>query len=214
MKKLLLIFVSIIITFNYYGQKIKTNYNVLIIPHDDITLYLTKDTCTMVSVHTLKYSNFIKLDKERDDIWFKDIYNKKYSKKSYNKSGYDIGHLTPSHITSYNNTINHYSFSLFNAAPQKPFFNRGNWKKLEKNVEDSISKYKKNCIIITGVIYDTNTKMLNNSKIPIPSYYYKVLNINNKFYCWLGNNNDGNVIEISLTNLNIILNKNMCMIIN
>jgi DNA/RNA endonuclease G (NUC1) len=173
------------------------------IPHGDITLYLTKDTCTLASKHTLTYSNFLKLDKERDNNWFQDKYKGKYKKESYLKTGYDIGHLTPSHITSYDNNLNHLSFSLFNAAPQLAGFNRGKWARLERGIEDSIAKYQKDVVIVTGVIYDSKKIIfMGKSKIPIPISFFKVLFIDNKIYCWVGSNINGNVITITLTKLN------------
>lgn len=197
----------ILTTISIFSQNIKINNN-LTITHKDISLYLTKDTCVLASKHTLTYSNFLKLDKDRDDNWFEDTYKGKYKKDYYYKSGYDIGHLTPSHITSYNDTINHTSFSLFNAAPQKPSFNRGSWKSLESSVEDTISKYKKDAIIITGVIYDTtNQKFLPKSKIPIPVYFFKVLYIDNKKYVWIASNIDAAIKISTINELNKILKK-------
>ena len=203
--KFLFLIINILLTQFLFSQNIKSNKK-LIIKHGDITLYLNKDTCTQLSKHVLSYSNFLKLDKDRDDNWFEDTYKGKYKKKYYNKSGYDIGHLTPSHITSYDDSVNHISFSLFNSAPQKPSFNRGSWKSLESSVEDSIKKYKKDVIIITGVIYDNNNpKVLPNSKIPIPIYFFKILYIDNKKYVWLGSNKDGSVQNININTLNSLL---------
>lgn len=207
MKKIFLILV-LLYSIISISQTVTTD-NKLIIPHGDITLYLTKDTCTLVSKHIITYNNFLKLDKERDNRWFKDTY-KKYSKEAYLHTGYDIGHLTPSHITSYNNTLNHYSFSLYNAAPQLASFNRGKWAQLEGSVEDSIGKYKRDAIIITGVIYDSKkSKYLGETNIPIPISYFKVLYLNKKIYCWIGSNVNGEIIPITLVKLNqlFVLNK-------
>jgi DNA/RNA endonuclease G (NUC1) len=196
-----------------FSQTVKTD-NKLIIPHGDITLYLTKDTCTLVSKHVLKFSSFLKLDKERDNHWFQDTYKGKYYKDAYLKTGYDIGHLTPSHITSYDNDLNHQSFSLFNAAPQVAAFNRGKWAQLEGNVEEIINKSKKDVVIITGVIYDPkNTKFMGKSKIPIPSAYYKVLFIDGKSQCWVGSNVNGLISEISLKDLNEMFKTNKMSLI-
>lgn len=201
MRIFLLLFILLTNTL-IFSQTITTNNN-LMIPHGDITLYLTKDTCTLVSKHTLTYSNFLKLDKERDNNWFKDKYKGKYKKEAYLKTGYDIGHLTPSHITSYDNNLNHLSFSLFNAAPQLAGFNRGKWARLERGIEDSIAKYKKDVVIITGVIYDSKKIVfMGKSKIPIPTSFFKVLFIDDKIYCWVGSNINGNVITITLNKLN------------
>lgn len=201
MKKIFLL-LAMFMVMNSYSQTVITD-NKFIIKHADITLYLTKDTCSMVSKHVLKYSSFLKLDKERDNRWFQDTYKGKYFKDAYLKTGYDIGHLTPSHITSYDNVLNHKSFSLFNAAPQVAAFNRGKWAQLEGDVEDLISKSKQDVVIITGVIYDyKNIKFMGNSRIPIPNSFFKVLFINGTTKCWVGSNINGMISVITLTDLN------------
>jgi DNA/RNA endonuclease G (NUC1) len=186
-----------------------TTDNKLIIKHGDITLYLTKDTCSMVSKHVLKYSSFLKLDDERDNRWFQDTYKGKYYKDKYLRTGYDIGHLTPSHITSYDNKLNHLSFSLFNAAPQLAAFNRGKWGQLEGDVEDLISKSKQDVVIITGLIYDPkNKKFMGNSKIPIPNSFFKILFIDGGSVCWVGSNINGMITLVTLTELNELFKLN------
>jgi DNA/RNA endonuclease G (NUC1) len=187
-------------------SQIVATKNKLILNHGDMILYLSNDTLPMVSRHSVVFSKF-KLDKDRDDNWFQDKY-KKMNKSVYKKTGYDLGHLTPSHITSYDDTLNHKSFSLYNQAPQLAKFNRGNWKSLEASVEDSILKYKSNATIITGVIYDETCKPLPNSRITIPSSYFKVLYIGKKVYCWIGSNTNCEVKPIKLVELNAIFEKN------
>lgn len=196
-----------LITFSTFAQKVVTNNN-LIINHGDIVLYLTKDTCSMVSKHTISYKKFLKLDKERDNKWFQDTYKGKYKKEDYLHSGYDLGHLTPSHITSYDNILNHNSFSLFNQAPQSAAFNRGKWAQLESSVEDTIAKYKTDVVIVTGVIYEPNKKSLPKSRIPIPKTYFKVLFVGKNKYCWVGSNVNGEIVTITLNNLNDLFKLN------
>lgn len=185
----------------------------LVIPHGDLTLYLDADTNSFVSKHEIKYSDFKKLDSDRDNRWFQDTYKGVYNRESYVHSGYDLGHLTPSHITSYDDTLNHKSFSLFNQAPQLASFNRGKWVQLEKSVEDSIAKYRSDATIITGVVYDNKNKMyLSKSRIKIPEVYYKILVIKNKkrplTYVWIGSNVNGQVLKSSIPQLNEILRIN------
>jgi DNA/RNA endonuclease G (NUC1) len=187
-------------------SQIVATKNKLILNHGDMILYLSNDTLPMVSRHSVVFSKF-KLDKDRDNNWFQDKY-KKMDKGAYKGTGYDLGHLTPSHITSYDDTLNHRSFSLYNQAPQLAKFNRGNWKSLESSVEDSILKYKANSTIITGVIYDATCKPLPNSRITIPSSYFKVLYIGKKVYCWIGSNTTCEVKPIKLVELNAIFEKN------
>jgi hypothetical protein len=201
---ILLLYISV----NIFSQTISTN-NKLIINHGDITLYLTDDSLSMVSKHILSYDNFLKLDDERDNRWFQDTIKSKYNRTIYSKSGYDLGHLTPSHITSYDNELNHKSFSFLNQAPQLPSFNRGKWARIESYVEDTISKYKKDVVIITGVIYSGNKPTyLKNSKIKIPVYYYKILYIDRLIYCWVGSNVDGGIKVISIKELNKLFKSN------
>jgi DNA/RNA endonuclease G (NUC1) len=196
-----------IIHVNIFSQTI-SNTN-LKINHGDIILYLTNDSLSMVSKHTISYSNFLKLDKDRDNNWFQDSIKSKYKKGIYSNTGYDLGHLTPSHITSYNDTLNHISFSFLNQAPQLTKFNRGKWARLEGSVEDSVSKYKTNSTIITGVIYnEKKPTYLNNSKIKIPTHYYKILYINKLIYCWLGSNIDGGIKIITIKDLNNLFKSN------
>lgn len=208
MRKIFLI-IAVLFTIKTLSQTINTG-NKLIINHGDIVLYLTKDTCTLASKHIISYANFLKLDKERDNHWFQDTYKGKYKKDLYLHTGYDLGHLTPSHITSYDNVLNHESFSLFNQAPQLAAFNRGKWAQLEASVEDSISKYQHDAIIITGVIYEGQKKeYLPKSKIPIPISYFKVLYIDKRRYCWIGSNVNGEIIPITIKELNelFLINK-------
>lgn len=208
MGKLIIILSFMIVSITSIAQTVISDTN-LIIVHGDITLYLTKDTCSLASKHIITYTEFQKIDKERDNKWFQDVYKGKYTKDSYLKTGYDIGHLTPSHITSYDNALNHNSFSLFNAAPQLAAFNRGKWAQMEGGIEDSIAKYKKDAIIITGVIYDIKkTTYMGKSKIPIPVSFFKIVYIDKKVFCWIGSNVNGLIITTTVKELNAILKIN------
>ncbi len=213
MRQFLILF-TLIITFGYYSQTNVIVKNKLYIKHGDITLYLDDDTSTLVSKHVISYKNFKKIETyDRCNCWFQEPYKKKYIQSKYSKSGFDLGHLTPSHITSYDIITNRYSFSMLNQAPQYSYFNQHPWKNLEMNVEDSITKYKKDAIIITGVIYDENNKnYLPNSRIKIPTHYYKILVINKLTFIWLGVNVDGKkncvITNLSITDLNKLFIKN------
>jgi len=211
--KLLIIFLLTSLTI--LGQ-VSFNEPKTIIKHNELTLYLDSDNNSFISKHELKYINFLKLDSDRDDKWHSEIKGP-YSKEPYLYSGYDMGHLTPSHITSYNDTLNHHSFSFYNQAPQLAGFNRGKWKRLELSVEDSISKYKVDVQIITGVIYDDTKKVyLGKSKIKIPEMYYKILTIKSKkpiTYVWLGSNKNGEVTKSTIKELNGVLELNKSKLI-
>lgn len=182
--------------------------NKLAIAHGDLVLYPSNDTLPMASRHKIAFSKF-KLDSDRDDRWFQDRYKKVY-KAAYKGTGYDLGHLTPAHITSYDDSLNFNSFSLYNQAPQVARFNRGEWKRLEGAVEDTIAKYKKDAVVITGVVYDPASKeFLPGSRIKIPSHYFKALFVGGKTYCWIGSNDkSGTVKTLTLAELNAIFEKN------
>jgi len=207
MKKLLFLLLPVL---SFAQTKVITKNN-LIIYHGDITLYLSDDTCSMVSKHILTYDNFLKIGtiKRGNDPWFEDTYKGKYKEKYYKKTGYDLGHYTPFKATSYNLETSNNSFSLFNQGPQFANFNEHPWEQLEMHVLDTIAKYKKDAILITGCIYElNNTKYLPNSKIKIPAYYFKTLLINNISYCWIGDNKTGLIKIIKLDTLNSIFLKN------
>ena len=212
MKLLTLLLLS---TITLFGQ-VSFNEPKTIIKHNELTLYLDSDNNSFISKHELKYNNFLKLDSDRDDKWHSEIKGP-YSKEHYLYSGYDMGHLTPSHITSYNDTLNHHSFSFYNQAPQLAAFNRGKWKRLEMSVEDSISKYKTDVLIITGVIYDESKKVyLGKSKIKIPEMYYKILCIKLKkpiTYVWIGSNKNGEITKSTIKELNGVLELNKSKLI-
>lgn len=185
-----------------------TTGNKLAISHGDMTLYPSNDTLPMVSVHKIRFSKF-KLDSDREDRWFQEKY-KKVSKAPYKGTGYDLGHLTPAHITSYDDSLNYNSFSLYNQAPQVARFNRKEWRMLEAAVEDTIFKHKKDAVVITGVVYDPNSKdALPGSRIKIPAFYFKAVYVGAKTYCWIGKNDKtGEIKIVSLQELNAIFEKN------
>lgn len=176
--------------------------------HKDLILYVDKDTNSQLSIQYFNYSylDTIKADKyKRKDKWHNDLKQSPYSSNYNDNTKYDLGHLTPSYLTLYSEESNYNSFSLFNQAPQLNEFNRGKWKGLEKSIVDSISKYKTNVVIITGVIYDNiNKQYINKSRIKIPLNFFKILIIPKKhIYVWIGNNDSNNIPQ--LTNIKLIM---------
>ena len=186
------IIMNLLIMSSVLSQNVVSK-NGLFIDHGDVKLYLDDDTTSLISRHALKYSDFQKLGTvPRGDNWFDDTYKGKYLPVRYKKSGFDKGHLTPSHITTYDSTTNRNTFSMFNAAPQYPYFNEHPWQQLESMVEDSIKKYKLDAVIITGVIYNEIKKTyIPKTRIKIPTHYFKIVTIGSKTWIWLGNNVDG-----------------------
>lgn len=207
--KYLLLFTLLFTFIDINAQTRVINQSKISIYHGDIILYLTKDTCVSVSKHTITYSEFLKLDNVRDNQWYQDTFTGKYYKTKYNRTGYDLGHLTPSHLTSYDDTLNHHSFSLFNQSPQIAAFNRGKWAQIERTTENLIKLHKKSAIIITGVIYNyKSVRYLPNSKIPIPFAYYKIVTIGTITNCWIGSNENGEILSTTVIEINQILKHN------
>lgn len=191
-----------LINFNLLGQ-VKIDSAAFTINHGDIIFYLDKDTCALMSMHDVTYREVKKLTGNRSDKWHKEQPNGPYKKEPYLHSGYDLGHLTPSNITSYDDSLNYHSFSYFNQAPQLAGFNRGAWAKLENDVEELILTKKKGATIITGVIYDNlHKEYLSDSRIKIPVMYFKVVVFNkDEVYAWIGSNVNG---SISVTSISMI----------
>jgi DNA/RNA endonuclease G (NUC1) len=192
------------------AQSVKIDSTKFTINHGDLTFYLDNDTASFVSVHTVTYKEVIRLDGKRSDKWHKEKPFGPYNREAYQKSGYDLGHLTPSNITSYDDSLNYHSFSLFNQAPQLAGFNRGKWSQLENYVEQLILKKKSDAIIITGVIYDNKKKTyLGKSRIKVPIAYYKIAVFNKKkVYAWMGSNVNGLITKTDIKTIVKMANEN------
>lgn len=209
MKKILSVLSLLLVITNCYSQHVKIDSTIYHINHGELTFYLDKDANSYVSVHSVTYSNILKITGERSDKWHREPPYGPYNKEFYIHSGYDLGHLTPSNITSYIDSTNYNSFSMFNQAPQLAGFNRGKWAKLEAKVVHTIKDSKKNAIVITGVIYDNvKKKYLQTSKIKIPLMYYKILITSNSTFCWVGSNVNGELIVTDLKTILDIARKN------
>ena len=93
----------------------------------------------------------------------------------YKGSGYDRGHLAPAADMKYNSNSMRESFYLSNVSPQSANFNRGIWKKIEKQIRDWSYMYGE-LIIITGPILECeNFGKIGTNRVTIPKWYYKVV---------------------------------------
>ncbi|KAL0151497.1 hypothetical protein M9458_053202, partial [Cirrhinus mrigala] len=102
--------------------------------------------------------------------------------EDYVKSDHDKGHLEPVFQANSQGCANA-TFTLTNAAPQNPSFNRGKWRDLEKEIADKLSdqcKLPNKAYIVTGVV--PGTKNLNN-RVNVPSHFWTA-------YCCLDNSNN------------------------
>lgn len=93
----------------------------------------------------------------------------------YSRSGYDRGHLAPAEDMKFSEVTMRESFYMSNMSPQKPDFNRGVWKKLEKEVR----RYAYNegsVFVITGPILERNLKKIGRAnKVSVPRRYFKIV---------------------------------------
>ncbi|XP_035392085.1 endonuclease domain-containing 1 protein-like [Electrophorus electricus] len=104
--------------------------------------------------------------------------------EDYVNSGYDKGHLYSVFHTNKQSCADS-TFTLTNAAPQNPPFNRGQWRKMESDVVEIFrSKCSQNrAYVVTGVVPSTgNTKILVKNRVNVPSHFWSA-------YCCLDNNN-------------------------
>lgn len=95
----------------------------------------------------------------------------------YEGSGYDKGHLFPVYHTHNTDTMLA-TFTLTNAAPQDPSFNRGQWKKHEEDLATIVEQECNRAYIVTGVV--PGNQVLGNN-VRVAQYYWSA-------YCCFGYN--------------------------
>ncbi|MFA8434923.1 MAG: DNA/RNA non-specific endonuclease [Marinifilaceae bacterium] len=96
------------------------------------------------------------------------------SLKDYSKSGYDRGHLLPAASMKFSKEAMSETFYMSNMSPQKPYFNRGIWKKLEAQVRSWVNRYGK-LYVVTGPIIKQTEQKIGPNKVIVPQAYYKVI---------------------------------------
>jgi len=130
-----------------------------------------KRAAILTSAMTLPHKDPVK---RTDD--FRQDYRLKHSPTlaDYEGSGYDRGHLTAA-ADAVNLEQMHDTFFLSNMTPQCPELNRVAWRELEAHVRDLDSAF-----VLTGAVYDDIPKTIGASKIPVPSWYWKVVFMTDK----------------------------------
>lgn len=104
----------------------------------------------------------------------------------YTSSGYDRGHMAPNYglRTQYGHLAQTETFFMSNIVPQKHSLNGGVWLKAETKVADQLSQDDrkpkkgdeiKDLWVISGPIYEGETKYLSDKKIGIPTAFYKII---------------------------------------
>ena len=175
MKKLSIIF-SIIYSF-VYSQDLRPLglYND-IVSHTYYTLSYSEDHEQAEWVYYVLNSNQLNSSTERKNNFRPDNKVKTSSAQlyDYKGSGYDRGHLAPATDMKYNTISMSESFFMSNMSPQSPSFNRGIWKKIEKQFRDWSYKYGELVIITGPVLKGENYSSIGYNKVTIPKWYYKV----------------------------------------
>ena len=92
----------------------------------------------------------------------------------YRGSGYDRGHLAPAADMKYNSSSMSESFYMSNMSPQSASFNRGIWRKIEKQFRDWSYKYGELVIVTGPVLNGDYLGSIGPNQVTIPKWYYKV----------------------------------------
>ena len=101
------------------------------------------------------------------------------SPSDYKGTKYDRGHLAPAADMAWSRTAIDESFYMSNISPQFYSFNRGGWKKLEKQIRDWADEYK-SLFVVSGGILEKDLNKIGKS-VSVPNQFYKVaLHYNDK----------------------------------
>lgn len=118
---------------------------------------------------------------------------------------YDKGHLSPFTAFDFDKTAAKESMYYSNTAPQCSFFNRHPWERLEQYILKQLSPTTDSIFVYTGCLYGLN-KM---KDVPVPDYYWKVIEYKNGQECWLGPNLETTCSDYSVyhTDISILITK-------
>jgi endonuclease G len=132
--------------------------------------------------YTIKKSDLICQDKAvRVNKFIEDILviSGSGDNNDYKGSGYDRGHLKPAADESCDQIEKNETFIHSNISPQHPKLNRTIWKKLEKNVRDSVL-LSDSVVVITGPNLTNIIDYIGENNIAVASKFYKVIKIYDK----------------------------------
>ncbi|XP_074873369.1 endonuclease domain-containing 1 protein-like [Carettochelys insculpta] len=186
--------------------------------------------CSKKTSETWKVEPQLSGEQEKEMKMERDVRNKTALKNNqathadYEKTGYDRGHLNPSSFQC--NEGQNATYTLTNAAPMDPCFNRDRWSELERNLKNQLTK---NCteqqgkaFLVTGVVPNTRQykipiekndqrrgKVQDASRVVVPSHVWTAVccehSTNNKkfSFAFLGVNTPGKILEsLNITELN------------
>lgn len=147
-----------------------------VVSHSYYTLSYSEEHEQAEWVYYTLNSNQLNSAVERKDNFRPDFKVKTSSAQlyDYKGSGYDRGHLAPAADMKYNSSSMSESFFMSNMSPQSPSFNRGIWRKIEKQFRDWSYKYGELVIITGPILKGENYGSIGYNKVTIPKWYYKV----------------------------------------
>ncbi|MDG1440846.1 MAG: DNA/RNA non-specific endonuclease [Flavobacteriales bacterium] len=147
-----------------------------IVSHSYYTLSYSEEHEQAEWVYYTLNSNQLNSAVERRDNFRPDFKVKTSSAQlyDYKGSGYDRGHLAPAADMKYNSSSMSESFFMSNMSPQSASFNRGIWRKIEKQFRDWSYMYGELVIVTGPVLKGENYGSIGYNKVTIPKWYYKV----------------------------------------
>jgi len=103
------------------------------------------------------------------------IPGKTASPNDYKGTDYDRGHLAPAADMTWSKKAMDESFYMSNISPQYYSFNRGAWKKLEKQIRNWANAYESVYIVTGGVLSENLKRIGMDSSITVPNEYFKAV---------------------------------------
>ena len=92
----------------------------------------------------------------------------------YTGTGFDKGHLAPADDGATIDQVKD-TFLLTNMTPQQPTVNRISWKALEMKVRKIYDNSSSDVYVVNIPIYGKQYTFLNNSFVPVPTGYWKIV---------------------------------------
>ncbi len=181
LKNITLLFLSSIIcpfaiaqNKNLEQPKAKKNEN--IIRHEAYSFVYSEDHEQSKWIAYKLTAEMLESNVERSNYFKKDpdVTTETADNNDYKGSGYDKGHLAPAADMCFSKITMEESFYFSNISPQKPGFNRGIWKSLEKETRGYAEQLNK-IYIVTGPILKDGLLEIGDNKVDIPEQYYKAI---------------------------------------
>lgn len=120
--------------------------------------------------------NYLNGRHDRSNVFLEDtaVLTDSAKPEDYKYSGFDRGHMVPAGDMKISERSMQESFFMSNVSPQRPDFNRGIWKKLEREIRRWVSA-KGDLHIFTGPIFSKKPSFLRGTSIAIPKAFYKIV---------------------------------------